>query len=139
MGFADEVPGIKDNFIPMIDRGDHEVLELSNTVAVYLSNIQVLIPEQLENEVYRQVQRYRAYKFRVSEDYKGDIQITTKRLVAGYHNGWTIVNSRGLNNFVPLAESRKTQTEVVDNKQFVFKVLDYQGVIDVNNISHVDS
>jgi len=44
----------------------------------------------------------------VSEDYKGDIQITTKRLVAGYHNGWAIVNSRGLNNFVPLADSRKT-------------------------------
>lgn len=55
--------------------------------------------------------------------------------MAGYHNGWAVVNSRGLNNFVPLADSRRQVSEAIEGRQVPFKLLEYQGVIDVNNVS----
>ena len=61
--------------------------------------------------------------------------MTSKRLIVGYHNGWTVVNSRGLNNFLPLSDSKKVHSEFIDGKSMVLKELEYYGVIDVNNIS----
>jgi hypothetical protein len=54
VGFSDEVPGIRDNFISFPERSA-EVIELSATFAVFMSNVQVFIPEQLEQDVYKQV------------------------------------------------------------------------------------
>lgn len=38
-----------------------------------MSGIQVLVPDTLDADIYRQVQKYRTYKYKTSEDYKGDI------------------------------------------------------------------
>lgn len=53
-----------------------------------------------------------------------------------YHNGWTFINSRQANNFVPLGETRMVVTENVDSKSVVFRQLVYHGVIDVNNVCY---
>lgn len=33
-----------------------------------------------------------------------------------FHNGWTFINSRGNNNFVPLGETRMMVTENIESK-----------------------
>lgn len=46
----------------------------------------------------------------MSEDSKGDIKISARRLVVAYHNGWTVVNSRGMGNYINLGDNKKTSS-----------------------------
>lgn len=80
-----------------------------------------MVPDSLEAEIYKHVQKYRKYKYKTSDEYNTNIQITSKKLVVAYHNGWTFVNSRGTNNFVPLAETRMFITENVEGKTIQFR------------------
>ncbi|CAD8158794.1 unnamed protein product [Paramecium octaurelia] len=130
-GLGDELPGLKKSFVA----GD---FELSRSMVVFMSKLQVLIPDTMEADIYRQVQKYRTYKYRTPDDYKGDIQIINKRLIVAFHNGWTFINTRGTNNFVPLGETRMLVNEFVDQKQIQYKQLAYHGVIDINNVCSTD-
>ena len=45
VGARDELPGIKDNFINHCGSVEEDTLQLASTIAVFISNINILIPD----------------------------------------------------------------------------------------------
>lgn len=60
----------------------------------------------------------------MSEDSKGDIKLSARRLVVAYHNGWTVVNTGGMDNKINLGDNKKTTSLTVNGHQTTFKLLD---------------
>lgn len=101
MGGDEPIPGIAGRFL----RGGSG-LKMDHTLRCYLSRIQITLPRRLEGEILRLGQKFaelRAGGVLASKNNNLG-RIEERRFMAGFHNGWTLINSRGGSNVLTLAE-----------------------------------
>ena len=100
MGGDEPVPGIGGRFL----RGGSG-LKIDHTLRCYLSRIQITLPRRLEGEILRLGQKLSELRGGSLASKNGNLgKIEERRFMAGFHNGWTLINSRGSSNVLTLTE-----------------------------------
>ena len=70
--------------------------------------------KSMEDALKKSLYDITRYKFKVKleqVEQAEQLSITSRRLIVAFHNGWRLVNRKGMNNFVKLDDVSKDEYE----------------------------
>jgi len=141
-GFDEPLPGVQNRRLPN-NIGPSSQFLLEPSFRFFFGGIQLLIPESVDQEVMRIVQKYRENKFEKTGNNKtgdnktvfNDLMISERRLVVAFHNGWTAINSRGYSNYCLLVDGGKKDMGFnKKDERLVYDILEYSGIMEIDNV-----
>jgi len=118
-GSDDVLPGVIGRALPNPRTLEVEPPRLEKTTTLFLDDIHVTVPDELEADIIRNAHQFRSvqYSKTLSLYYNNIIDlspevekslsavfINDRRFVMVFHNTWTAVNSKQFKNFVPLSK-----------------------------------
>ena len=111
VGTGDEILGVTEGMVPS---GNIQNMTIIPEQIVYIQNMMVQVPLSIETEIKNSVKKYKEAKYK-DMDQKLDIQISSKRIIIGFNNGWTITNTKGMSNSATLDEGKIVQQFIDGN------------------------
>ncbi|EAR93704.2 nephronophthisis protein, putative (macronuclear) [Tetrahymena thermophila SB210] len=139
----DPIPGLAEQWLDTkfqenqtlkIDQVFEIMMDLLPTYKLYLVNVQILIRDNVEKELVRQVQQF----LEVSKSINNKVIFKEKKLICGFHNGWDFVNRGGGSNRVTLKQQIKEVIKNKDGQDSNVISLEYSGMHEIDNVFDSD-
>ena len=117
---TDTLPGVPTHFLPNTP-SDTEIKLVANT-QIYITHVRIMMKEAVETEIITQIQNY----LKVTGYNPKALKIKDRQIIAGFHNGWTCINSKGLSN--------RQSLKPMQNDKLGNRVYEYSGLFEIDTI-----